>query len=353
MEQKVRNGEELNEVNLLAFLKESNLISDIKSDLRVKQFSNGFSNLTYLLEIENKEYVIRKPPKGVVYGHDMGREFKVLKGLNNGFDKAPIAYAYSPDINIIGGSFYIMEKVNGIIITPKELKTPTISAKDYSVISETWLNTMVELHQLDYNKLGLSDLGKPEGYVARQVKNWSKQYQKVATEDIKEAKFVMDWLNENQPKQYNHSLIHNDYKYDNVVFSSESWSKINSILDWEMSTIGDPLMDLGTSLAYWSMSSDPKGILSTFNYPTSLEGNPSRLEIAEMYEKKIGKPIDNIIFYYVFGLFKIAVIVQQIYCRYNKGLTSDEKFKNLNKIAEMFCKIGWQSIQKNRIENLF
>lgn len=352
MEQKVRKGEELNEVNLKTFLKENNLISNIKSDLGVTQFSNGFSNLTYLLDIEGKEYVIRKPPKGAVYGHDMGREYKVLKGLNNGFDKAPVAYAYTEDISIIGSSFYIMEKVNGIIITPQELKTQTISAKDYGVISKTWLNTMVELHQLDYKKLGLTDLGKPEGYVDRQVRNWSKQYLKAAIEDIKEARLVMDWLHNNQPKQYKHSLIHNDYKYDNVVFSSDSWSKINSILDWEMCTIGDPLMDLGTSIAYWAMSSDPKGLLSAFDYPTSLEGNPSRLEVVEMYEKKTGVPVNNLVFYYVFGLFKIAVIVQQIYYRYNKGLTSDEKFKNLNKIAEMFCKIGWQSIQKNRIENL-
>jgi|TARA_B110000908_G_C10267827_1_gene466366 aminoglycoside phosphotransferase (APT) family kinase protein len=353
MEQKVRKGEELNEINLKRFLKENNLISNIKSDLGILQFSNGFSNLTYKLNIEEKEYVIRKPPKGAVYGHDMGREYKVLKGLNNGFDKAPIAYAYSNDIKIIGTPFYVMEKVDGRIITPKELKEKTISEKDYSAISKTWLNTMVELHQLDYNKLGLSDLGKPEGYVERQVRNWSKQYIKAATSDIKEANFIMDWLRNHQPKQYKHSLIHNDYKYDNVVFSSESWNKINSILDWEMCTIGDPLMDLGTSIAYWAMSSDPKGLLSAFDYPTSLKGNPTRLEVVDMYEKKTGEPVNNLVFYYVFGLFKIAVIVQQIYYRYNKGLTTNEKFKNLNQIAEILCKTGWQSIQKNRIENLF
>ena len=153
MIQKVRKGEELNEINLKKFLKEINLISNIKSDLSVLQFSNGFSNLTYQLNIEDKEYVIRKPPKGAVYGHDMGREYKVLRGLNNGFNKAPIVYAYSNDNTIIGSEFYIMEKVNGTIITPRELKERTIPAKDYKIISETWLNTMVELHYLDYNKI--------------------------------------------------------------------------------------------------------------------------------------------------------------------------------------------------------
>ena len=353
MKQKVRKGEELNEINLKKFLKKNGLISKIKIDLDVLQFSNGFSNLTYQLNIEEKEYVIRKPPKGAVYGHDMGREYKVLNGLNNGFNKAPIVYAYSDDNNIIGTPFYIMEKVNGRIITPRELKERTIPSKDYSTISKTWLNTMVELHNLDYKKLGLSELGKPEGYVERQVRNWGKQYLKAATDDIKEAKLIMNWLNDKQPNQYKHSLIHNDYKYDNVVFSSDSWSKINSILDWEMCTIGDPLMDLGTSIAYWAMASDPKGLKTAFDYPTSLEGNPSRLEVVEMYEKQTGEAVNNLVFYYVYGLFKIAVIVQQIYFRYNKGLTTNEKFKNLNKIAEILCKIGWQSIQKNRIENLF
>ena len=246
-----------------------------------------------------------------------------------------------------------MEKVNGRIITPRELKERTIPSKDYSIISKTWLDTMVELHNLDYNKLGLSDLGKPEGYVERQVRNWGKQYLKVATDDIKEAKLIMNWLNENQPKQYKHSLIHNDYKYDNVVFSSNSWTKINSILDWEMCTIGDPLMDLGTSIAYWAMASDPKSLKGAFDYPTSIKGNPTRLEIIKMYEKQTGEPVNNLVFYYVFGLFKIAVIVQQIYYRYNKGLTTNEKFKDLNKITNILCKTGWQSVQTNRIENLF
>ena len=168
MVQKVRKGEELNETNLKLFLKNSNLISDIKSDLDVLQFSNGFSNLTYLLKIEDKEYVIRKPPKGAMFGHDMGREYKVLKGLNRGFDKAPKAYAYTTDNDVIGSPFYIMEKVNGVIITPRELKENTISAKDFSVISKTWLDTLVELHQLDYNKLGLSDLGRPRTF----TKSW-------------------------------------------------------------------------------------------------------------------------------------------------------------------------------------
>ncbi|MGB1217637.1 MAG: phosphotransferase family protein, partial [Saprospiraceae bacterium] len=211
----------------------------------------------------------------------------------------------------------------------------------------------VELHQTDYKKAGLEDLGKPNGYVERQVSNWSKQYLKAATQEIPEAHKVMDWLSENQPKEYKHALIHNDFKYDNVVFKDNSWKEVNAVLDWEMCTLGDPLMDLGTSLAYWSMDSDSDFITKGWPSPTAIKGNPGREELVQMYAQKSGQNIDNIVFYYAFGLFKVAVIVQQIYYRYSKGLTTDKKFAHLDKAAQLFCVIAWQAIQKNRIEKLF
>ena len=354
MIQKVRKGEELNKKSLKKFLFENELISNNISDLFISQFSNGFSNLTYLLKIENKELVLRCPPKGAIkYGHDMSREFKVLCGLNKGFKKAPIAHIYSDDIKIIGAPFYIMEKIEGIILSNNEAKSRNISSKEYTRIAQNWLSTFVELHQINYDKIGLNDLGKPDGYVERQVRNWSKQYLKAATEEIPESHKIMNWLEKNQPTKYNYSLIHNDYKYDNIVFSDNSWNKIQAILDWEMCTLGDPLMDLGTSLAYWTMESDHIMVLDSLNYPTSKPGNPGRMELIEMYEEKSGIKINNLVFYYAFGLFKIAVIVQQIYYRYNKGLTTNQKFKDLNKMTKLMCRIGWQAIQKNRIENLF
>tara|TARA_B100001250_G_scaffold307929_1_gene269813 strand:+ start:256 stop:1320 length:1065 start_codon:yes stop_codon:yes gene_type:complete len=354
MIQKVRKGEELNENVLKKFLFENEFISDNSSDLFVSQFSNGFSNLTYLLKIENKELVLRCPPKGAVkYGHDMDREFKVLSGLNKGFKKAPIAHIFCDNIKIIGAPFYIMEKIEGIILSKQEANIRNISPKEYSKIAQSWLNTFIELHQIDYNKIGLNDLGKPEGYVERQVKNWSKQYLKASTEEIPESYKIMDWLEKNKPTKYNYSLIHNDYKYDNIVFSDDSWNSIRAILDWEMCTLGDPLMDFGTSLAYWTMASDHIMILDGLNYPTAKPGNPGRMELVEMYCKKSGLQIDNLVFYYVFGLFKIAVIVQQIFYRYDKGLTTNQKFKDLNKMTKLLCTIGWQAIQRNKIENLF
>ncbi|MFT5746988.1 MAG: aminoglycoside phosphotransferase (APT) family kinase protein [Paraglaciecola sp.] len=354
MPQNVRKGEELNEQNLKAFLQKNDLINDVNSELEVSQFSTGFSNLTYRLQIENQDLVLRRPPAGAIKrGHDMGREFKVLSGLNKAFSKVPKAYAYTEDADIIGASFYIMEKVDGIILDTKEAHKRQILPTTFSTIANSWMDTFVELHQVDYQAIGLGDLGKPEGYVERQVRNWGKQYLKAATEEIPAALGVMKWLNTHQPTTYDHALIHNDYKYDNVVFKDDTWQEVRAVLDWEMSTLGDPLMDLGTSLAYWSMRSDSDFITKGFPSPTAMDGNPGRNELVEMYAKKSGRSIDNLVFYYAFGLFKIAVIVQQIYYRYDKGLTTDPRFKELNKATQLFTTMAWQAIQKGRIEKLF
>lgn len=350
----VRKGEELNKIKLIKFLYENELIHDIKADLKVSQFPNGYSNLTYLIESNDKSYVLRMPPIGATKrGHDMSREYKVLSQLSKGFSKIPKAYAYSEDENILGRPFYIMEKIEGEIITYKRAKELEISADDFARISNSWLDTFVELHSTDYKPCGLENLGKSNGYVERQVTNWGKQYLNAQTQEVPEANKVMKWMEANQPKNYDHCLIHNDFKYDNVVFTDTSWNSINAVLDWEMCTLGDPLMDLGTSIAYWSMPSDPPPLIEGLPSPTMLPGNPSRTEIAELYAQRSGREIDNLVFYYAYGLFKIAVIVQQIYYRYEKGLTTNEKFKHLDKSSQFLCMMAWQAIQKNRIENLF
>lgn len=349
--QQVRQGEELNEGNLKQFLFENNIISDVKSELGVKQFTHGFSNLTYLISIENNEYVLRRPPFGAIKrGHDMGREYKVQSGLNSVFSKVPKMYAYTEDETVIGSSFYLMEKVEGIILSFQQAKKLNIPAGDFKTIANSWMDTFVSLHQVDYKKAGLHDLGKPEGYVERQVTNWGKQYLKASTDDITLANKVMQWMEDNQPTSYDHSLIHNDYKYDNVVFADYSWGEVSAILDWEMATLGDPLMDLGTSLGYWTMASDNDFVKQGIPSPTVFEGNPGRSEVVEMYTQKSGLPINNIVFYYVYGLFKIAVIAQQIYYRYKHGYTTDPRFANLNKAADLCCKLALKSIQTNKID---
>jgi|TARA_B110000483_G_scaffold227784_1_gene289903 aminoglycoside phosphotransferase (APT) family kinase protein len=349
--QEVRKGEELPAVKLKQFLQENHLIGSIESELFVKQFTHGYSNLTYLLSIENKEYVLRKPPIGAIKrGHDMSREFKVQSAVKKEFSKVPKMFAYTDDAAVLGSEFYIMEKVEGIILNFKEAKKRAIPANDYKTIANAWLDTFTELHQLDYDAIGLTNLGKPEGYVERQVTNWGKQYLKAATKDVPSAEKVMQWMQENQPKNYQHCLIHNDYKYDNVVFKDNSWKEITAVLDWEMATLGDPLMDLGTSLGYWTLASDHDFVKQGIPSPTIFEGNPMRSEIVASYAKKSGRDIHNMVFYYVFGLFKIAVIAQQIYYRYSKGLTSDPRFANLDKAAELCCNLALKSIKTNSID---
>lgn len=350
----VREGEGLNEIKLKQFLLENELITKVDSELTVRQFSNGFSNLTYLLEIENKEFVLRRPPFAAPKrGHDMSREFKVLRGLNSIFDKAPKAFAFTQNNDIIGAPFYIMGKVGGIVLTAQEAKSRDLKPAEFRQISNTWLNTFVAFHQLDYKIAGLEDLGRPKGYVERQVTNWGKQYLAAATDDVPAAEKVMRWMQEQQPKQYDHTLIHNDFKYDNVVFSDPSWTTITAILDWEMCTLGDPLMDLGTSLGYWTTASDPDFMKQGLKSPTIMKGNPSRTDIVQQYALKSGRSIDNLVFYYAYGLFKIAVIAQQIYYRFKHGHTKDPKFAYLNKASELCCNTAWQAIQKNQIDNLF
>ena len=303
------------------------------------------------MSIEDREFVLRKPPVGAIKrGHDMSREFKVQSGVQKGFSKVPAMYAYTNDESILGSEFYLMEKVDGIILNYQEAKRRDILPDSYKLIANSWLDTFVELHQLDYNSIGLSDLGKPDGYVERQVTNWGKQYLKAATEEVSSAQMVMKWMSENQPKEYKHCLIHNDYKYDNVVFKNDSWNEITAVLDWEMATLGDPLMDLGTSLGYWTVATDHDFVKQGIPSPTIFEGNPIRSEIVELYAQKSGNDIHNIVFYYAFGLFKIAVIAQQIYYRYSKGLTTDPRFANLNKASELCCNLALKSIQTKSID---
>ena len=318
----VRKGEELNSMSLKEFMHKNSLVNQVNSEITVQQFANGYSNLTYLLKIENKEYVLRRPPfSAPKRGHDMGREYKVLKHLNPVFKKSPQVFVFNDDLKVIGAPFYIMERVNGEILTAKSAQEKKVSPKEFKTISDTWLDAFVEFHEIDYKTAGLSELGRPEGYVERQVTNWGKQYLAAATDDVPSALNVMRWMQENQPKEYDHTIIHNDFKYDNVVFKDDNWKEISAILDWEMCTLGDPLMDLGTSLGYWTTSNDPEFMKQGLPSPTLMEGNPSRTEIVYQYALKSGRNIDNLTFYFAYGLFKIAVIAQQIYYRFKHGHT--------------------------------
>ena len=283
----------------------------------------------------------------------MLREFTVLKNLKSQFDLVPKVYHFCDDKSIIGSTFYLMERVKGNIIRPNLSEENSPGKKIIREISKQMINTLSTLHNVDIKAANLTDLGKINGYNQRQVDGWIKRYYHSKTSTIDNMEFVAKWLKNNIPMESKASIIHNDFKYDNIVLDKENFSRINAILDWEMATIGDPLMDLGTSLGYW-VDNDDLPELKLFQLSaTTLQGNPTREEFLHEYMLKSNTKIDNPIFYYVFGLFKIAVIAQQIFFRYKKGYTKDKRFKLLELAVISLSVMAKQSIEKNRLSNLF
>ncbi len=325
----VRPGEELNVEALSAFL--SSRLPDLRAaTLEVSQFPSGHSNLTYFLKAGEVELVLRRPPFGakIKTAHDMQREYHILSHLILVYPKVPRPLVYCEDPEVIGAPFYIMERLKGIILR-KEQGNLAFSARDMQSLSESFIDNLVEIHHVDYQAAGLGDLGHPHGYVRRQVEGWTQRYQNARTDEILEMERVAAWLTENMPPETGAALIHNDYKYDNLVLDPHNLAHITGVLDWEMATIGDPLMDLGTSLGYWIDPGDQPEMQSLAFGLTALPGNLNRQALAERYAQKSGKDLSDLTFYYVYALFKIAVIVQQIYARYKAGYTQDERFGKL------------------------
>ena len=349
----IRSGEEFALENLKAYLQKNDIDT---TDFELKQFPSGYSNLTYFLKNSSQEMVLRRPPygaKSLKGGHDMLREYTVLKNLKSQFNKVPKVYHYCDDKSILGAPFYIMDRVQGYIIRPNLQQKNSPGKEVIEKISNSLVDTLVELHSVNIKQANLNDLGKINGYVKRQVEGWTKRYFHSKTDSIRDMEFVAKWLNENQPKESKEAIIHNDFKYDNLVLDKNNFSNIISVLDWEMATIGDPFMDLGTTLGYWIDSNDLPELKLFQLSATTLEGNPSREGILEMYEKKSGYTVNKPVFYYVFGLFKIAVIAQQIYFRYKKGFTKDKRFGLLNLAVMSLSVMAKQAIAKDRLSNLF
>jgi len=345
----IRQGEELNTENLQNFLREKlNVSSD---EIEISQFPGGSSNLTYCVKIGETEYVLRRPPFGnqVKSAHDMSREFNVLSKLSAVYKPAPKPLIYCNDEAIIGSEFYLMERRNGLIIRGKSPEILENSPELQRKVCESFIGNLADLHALDYEKTGLENLGKPEGYVTRQVTGWTKRYFNAKTDEHSELETAIEWLNKNIPESNGESLIHNDYKFDNVMLNPENLTEIVAVLDWEMTTIGSPLMDLGSSLAYWMSKESGNELLNMPFNPRVLMENISRAELVEIYEEKSGKKVSDMLFYYVFGTFKLAVIAQQIYFRYVKGFTKDERFANFNNFINSLGKIALHAIESGKI----
>jgi len=320
----VRKGEEIDIEKLNAFLQKNAPQAGVVIELL--QFAGGFSNLTYCLKTKDKEFVLRRPPFGanIKSAHDMAREFKVLSLLKSYYDKVPFPVIYCEDTEVMNAPFYVMERLQGVILRASNAPKMQLSPDVLRASSTALIDNLVSLHALDINATGLIQLGKPEGYVQRQVEGWIKRYYNSETDKIETLDKIADWLKSNLPAEQKAAFLHNDYKYDNVILNPDNLAEIIGVLDWEMATVGDPLMDLGGTLAYWSEPGDSDEI-KYFNL-TWLPGNLSRKEVIARYAEKSGRDVSNILFYYIFGLYKNAVIAQQIYARWKQGHTKDPRF---------------------------
>ncbi|MCU0599723.1 MAG: phosphotransferase family protein [Desulfobacterales bacterium] len=326
----IREGEELDLAKVEAFLKEK--LEGASGPLEIMQFPSGFSNLTYMIRLGEKEMVLRRPPFGkkARTAHDMKREYTILSALYPVFPYCPKPLAYTDDETVMGCQFYVMERIPGIILRkdlPAGMNLPAADARQLCV---NMIDLHHRLHSLDYRAIGLSDFGKPEGYVRRQVDGWSKRYRDARTPDVPDFETVMAWLDRYCPPDSNRpGIIHNDYKFDNLVLNPRNPLEIIGILDWEMATIGDPLMDLGSSLAYWTNRDDPQEAQLLRMMPSTIDGMMTRKELVALYAEKSGQKIESFDFYYCFGLFRLAVIAQQIYYRFYHGQTKDKRFIQL------------------------
>lgn len=344
----IRHGEEIDAGRLASWIAHR---LPVDGEIAVEQFPAGSSNLTYLIKIGDGEYVLRRPPFGntVKTAHDMGREFNVLSKLSAVYGPAPKPFLFCKDETVIGSEFYLMERRRGLIvrgIAPEDLEhSPDLQKR----VCRSFVENLASLHSLDYESAGLGELGKPEGYNRRQVEGWTNRYVNAKTDEWPELEAAIVWLSDNIPAESGTALIHNDYKFDNIMLDPADLTKITAVLDWEMVTVGDPLMDLGTTLGYWMGKDAGDAMLSMPFNPRVLMENITRRELAEIYAEISGRDISNILYYYVFGTFKIAVIAQQIYARYVKGFTQDERFASFDKFVASLGRFAADSINKKRI----
>ena len=356
----VRPGEELDAAKLAAFLGPR---LNLTGPLAIQQFPSGHSNLTYLLtsgEEEGKgarEWVLRRPPFGskVKTAHDMGREHRILSRLHEVYPRAPRALLHCDDLTVIGAPFFVMERVRGVVLRgtrpPKGLEIPVATMR---AISEAAIDNLADLHAIDPRAANLGDLGHGEGYVERQVRGWTERYRAARTDDIPEVERAADWLAAHLPRESGAALVHNDYKYDNLVLDAADLAQVRAVLDWEMATVGDPLMDLGTTLGYWIDPDDPEDMRLLPLGPTLLPGNLSRREVVGRYGARTGRafPADAALFYYVYGVFKVIGIAQQIYARYARGLTKDERFAGMILAVAVLGRQAVRAIERGRIDRL-
>ncbi len=341
---KVREEDAFDTAAVSAWL--SDTVDGLGELREVHQYPGGASNLTYLLRFADRELILRRPPAGkkAASAHDMKREFRVQQKLRPVYPYVPNVLALCEDPAVLGSDFYVMERIEGIILRgdlPAGLELPPERARS---LAFSVFDRLIELHQVDPVAAGLDDLGKGAGYVERQVRGWSDRYRRARTDDVPDCADVMDWLAANQPGDVKICVIHNDFRFDNVVLNPDL--DVVGVLDWEMATLGDPLMDLAGSMAYWIQADDDATAQLVRRQPTHLPGMPTRREVVDYYCERTGLSADNWTFYEVFGRFRLAVIMQQIYYRYREGQTHNQAFRHFGKFVGYLADRCRESIEK-------
>lgn len=324
---KMREGEDFDLEKVETYLRER--IEGLpEGDLEVRQFPSGASNLTYLVKIGPWEGVLRRPPLGLIppKAHDMGRESALLAKLNAAYPLAPKPYFFTDDEGVIGAPFYVMERRRGVVIDDSFPEGVEPSRELCRGVSRMVAETLAELHAVDPYEAGLGGLGRPEGFLGRQVKGWISRYEKARTDDVPAAGPLTDWLEKGIPQSPEPTIIHNDFKLNNLILNPEDLTEVRAVLDWEMTTVGDPLFDLGVSMSYWVEPGDSDALKAVLPTVTATPGFMSREEFMAHYAEKSGRDVSGMDWYLVLGYFKLAGILQQIYARWKAGQTKDERF---------------------------
>jgi aminoglycoside phosphotransferase (APT) family kinase protein len=345
----VRPGEELDRAALIDYLDKN--LPEGAFQVEVEQFPHGHSNLVYSVRTDVREYVLRRPPLGPVApkAHDMAREYRVLHAVNPHFPEAPQVFLLCEDPSVIGNTFFLMERRRGLVLrdsVPGEL----MAIPDYPrLVSEAFIDCLVRLHSIDVSLPGLNSLGKPEGFVGRQVRGWADRWNRAKTEEIPDMDRIVRWLHEFLPPSVDVTLVHNDYKLDNVMLRPEG-AGVEAVLDWEMTTIGDPLADLGLTMCYWAWASvaaedDPHPATPGL---TTQAGWYTRDQFLQRYAERTGRDLTDIRYHEVLGIFKLAVILQQIYYRFHQGQTQDERFRTFDRRVRGLIRLAASLIEKVR-----
>lgn len=340
----VRTDERFDEDQLADYL--HGKLPGTDQPLTVRQFGGGAANLTYLLDYGSHQYVLRRPPLGPVAekAHDMEREHTVLSRLHEAFPLAPEAYLYCGNEDVIGAEFFIMERRRGIVVRRAMPEAYAEISDAPQRMTRALIDALADLHAVDYEAIGLGDLGQPKGFIERQIEGWYQRWHQAKTAELESMDAVYHWLKENPPPSADATIVHNDFKLDNLMLAPDDPGQPVAVFDWDMCTLGDPLSDLGALLTYWVQPDDPVPLRQIAQMP--VDGRfPPRSELVERYAQKSGRDVSDIAFYHALGLYRLTVIVAQIYIRYKRGQTQDERFASLGDMVPVTAQAAYAVAQ--------